>query len=63
MEATIPLDDREPQEAAATREAALGWAMTHQPTRQAYRRCTGEDAGPTLDRYREWVEENLTGSI
>lgn len=41
---------------------ALGWAFTDPPTREAYRRCTGEDIAPTLDRYREWAEENLIGS-
>ena len=39
----------------------LGWAMTHEPTREAYRRSTDEDIAPTLDRYREWVEENVIG--
>ncbi|MEY9198334.1 hypothetical protein ABIA16_003450 [Sinorhizobium fredii] len=41
--------------------AALGWALTHEPTRRAYARCTGEDIAPALDRYRQWVEENLVG--
>lgn len=40
---------------------ALGWAFTHPPTREAYRRSTGEDIAPALDRYREWVEENIIG--
>jgi hypothetical protein len=35
--------------------------MSHQPTREAYRRCTGEDVGPTLDRYQAWLEENIIG--
>ncbi len=39
----------------------LGWAFTHGPTREAYRRSTGEDVAPALDRYREWVEENVVG--
>jgi len=41
---------------------ALGWAFTHAPTQEAYRRSTGEDAAAVLDRYREWVEENVVGS-
>lgn len=44
------------------RLALLGWSVTHEPSREAYRRCTGDDAGPALDRYREWVEANLIGS-
>lgn len=56
---TIEADDRaQPEE---SHKAALGWAITHEPTRQAYTRCTGEDAGPALDRYREWIEANLIG--
>ena len=35
--------------------------QTMSSNREAYRLCTGEDAGATLDRYREWVEENLIG--
>ncbi|ACE89482.1 hypothetical protein RHECIAT_CH0000489 [Rhizobium etli CIAT 652] len=41
--------------------AAVGWAIQHAPTREAYRRSTGEDLGPALDRYRLWVEENVIG--
>ncbi len=41
--------------------AALGWAVTHKPTMEAYRRSTGEDIAPALDRYRAWVEENVIG--
>ncbi|WP_429820292.1 hypothetical protein [Ensifer sp. B1-9] len=41
--------------------AALGWAVSHKPTMEAYRRSTGEDIAPALDRYRAWVEENLCG--
>ncbi|MEZ0002053.1 hypothetical protein [Sinorhizobium fredii] len=41
--------------------AALGWAIQHAPTREAYRRSTGEDIAPALDRYREWLEENFIG--
>ncbi|WP_037461292.1 hypothetical protein [Sinorhizobium fredii] len=41
--------------------AALGWAFLHPPTREAFRRSTGEDIAPALERYREWVEENLVG--
>ncbi|MGX1256622.1 hypothetical protein [Sinorhizobium fredii] len=41
--------------------AALGWAFLHEPTREAFRRSTGEDVAPALDRYREWVEENFIG--
>ncbi len=44
------------------RLATIGWAMAHQPTRDAYRRCTGEDMGPALDRYRAWLEENIIGA-
>lgn len=42
--------------------AAMGWAITHKPTVEAYRRSTGEDISPALDRYREWVEENVIGT-
>lgn len=42
--------------------ASMGWAMCHQPTREAYRRCTGEDVGPALDRYQAWLEENIIGT-
>lgn len=38
---------------------ALVWALSHQPTREAYRKCTGEDAGPVLDRYVAWARENI----
>lgn len=41
--------------------ATLGWAVTHAPTIEAYRRSTGEDIAPALDRYREWLEENVIG--
>ncbi|MFB2602830.1 hypothetical protein ACE04B_12525 [Rhizobium phaseoli] len=41
--------------------AALGWAIQHAPTREAYRRSTGEDISPALDRYRQWLEENVIG--
>ncbi|AWI58624.1 hypothetical protein [Sinorhizobium fredii] len=41
--------------------AALGWALLHPPTREAFRRSTGEDINPALDRYRQWLEENLVG--
>jgi hypothetical protein len=41
--------------------AALGWAVSHKPTMEAYRRSTGEDIAPALDRYREWIEENVIG--
>ena len=40
---------------------ALAWAIRHQPTREAYRKCTGEDAGPVLDRYVAWAQENIIG--
>lgn len=43
--------------------ALWGWAFVHGPTREAYRRSTGEDVGPAIDRYREWVEENLVGCL
>ncbi|WOS62162.1 hypothetical protein [Sinorhizobium fredii] len=41
--------------------AALGWAFLHQPTREAFRRSTGEDIAPALDRYRQWLEANVIG--
>ncbi|MEY9780346.1 hypothetical protein [Sinorhizobium fredii] len=41
--------------------AVLGWAIQHAPTREAYRRSTGEDISPAIDRYREWLEENIIG--
>jgi hypothetical protein len=40
---------------------ALGWAVTHDPTQEAYRRSTGEDIAPALARYRQWLEENIIG--
>jgi hypothetical protein len=40
---------------------ALGWAFTHAETREAYRRATGEDITPSLDRYRRWLEQSLLG--
>lgn len=40
---------------------ALVWAFTHTPTQEAYRRSTGEDIAPALNRYRQWLEENITG--
>lgn len=46
-----------------TTNTALSWAITHEPTRQAYARCTGEDVGPSLDRYVAWLEENILGPI
>ena len=39
----------------------LGWAVTDKPTQEAYRKCTGEDAGPVLDRYVAWARENIIG--
>ncbi len=42
-------------------DEALAWALLHQPTREAYRRSTGEDIGPALERYRMWLAENLVG--
>lgn len=44
-----------------TTDTALAWAITHEPTRQAYARCTGEDVGPALDRYVSWLRENVIG--
>lgn len=41
--------------------AALGWAFSHKATMEAYRRSTGEDIAPALDRYQAWVEENIVG--
>lgn len=55
---------RKPLIAAALPRAsaeAIGWAVTHEPTREAYHRCTGEDAGPVLDRHRAWLAENIIG--
>lgn len=40
---------------------ALLWAIYDRPTREAYRKCTGEDAGPVLDRYVAWAQENIIG--
>lgn len=40
---------------------ALLWAIQDRPTREAYRKCTGEDAGPVLDRYVAWAQENIIG--
>lgn len=40
---------------------AIAWAIRHQPTREAYQKCTGEDAGPVLDRYIAWAQENIIG--
>ncbi|MDX0210201.1 hypothetical protein GOC35_00595 [Sinorhizobium meliloti] len=42
--------------------AALAWAISHEPTREAYRRSTGESIGPALDRYVAWLRENLIGA-
>lgn len=42
-------------------DAALAWAVTHAPTREAYRRSTGENIGPALDRYVDWLRENIIG--
>jgi len=39
----------------------LGWAVTDKPTQEAYRKCTGEDAGSVLDRYVSWAQENIIG--
>ncbi|RSC36411.1 hypothetical protein EGT36_03260 [Agrobacterium sp. FDAARGOS_525] len=39
----------------------LGWAVTDKQTQEAYRKCTGEDAGPVLDRYVSWARENIIG--
>ncbi|MDX0849372.1 hypothetical protein GOD74_13240 [Sinorhizobium medicae] len=44
-------------------DSALAWAITHEPTREAYRLSTGEDVGPSLDRYIAWLEENILGPI
>jgi hypothetical protein len=41
--------------------ALLGWAIQHKATLEAYRRSTGEDVGPVLERYRLWCEENVIG--
>jgi len=40
---------------------ALLWAIHDRPTREAYQKCTGEDAGPVLDRYVAWAQENIIG--
>ena len=42
---------------------ALLWAIYDRPTREAYRKCTGEDAGPVLDRYVAWAQENIIGDV
>lgn len=60
VEQSLPEVD-DPAAVVVDRMALLGWSVTHEPSREAYRLCTGEDAGPTLDRYLEWVEENLIG--
>lgn len=57
-----PLPADEAHAPAVDRLALLDWSVSHEPSREAYRRCTGDDAGPTLDRYRQWVEANLLGS-
>jgi len=56
---TIEADGR--SQSSETYQAALGWAFVHVPTRQTFMRCTGEDIGSALDRYRTWAEENLAG--
>ncbi|RVI06480.1 hypothetical protein CN205_13920 [Sinorhizobium meliloti] len=43
--------------------AALAWAISHEPTREAYRRSTGESIGPALDRYVAWLRENIIGGV
>ncbi|MDX0581954.1 hypothetical protein GOD01_03360 [Sinorhizobium medicae] len=43
-------------------DSALAWAISHEPTREAYRRSTGESIGPALDRYVAWLRENIIGS-
>lgn len=48
-------------QAAESYQAALAWALLHAPTREAYKRCTGEEVAPVIDRYREWLEANLIG--
>jgi hypothetical protein len=42
-------------------DSALAWAISHEPTREAYRRSTGESIGPALDRYVSWLRENIIG--
>ncbi|MHC2488149.1 hypothetical protein CN068_06915 [Sinorhizobium meliloti] len=39
----------------------LAWAISHEPTREAYRRSTGESIGPALDRYVAWLRGNIIG--
>lgn len=39
----------------------LGWAVADKATQEAYRKCTGEDAGPVLERYVAWAQENIIG--
>lgn len=71
----LPMEELEPQDQVARKPLIatsgeidyrlyeiLGWAMTHAPTREAYRRCTGEDAGAVLDRYQAWLAENVIGT-
>ena len=43
------------------RSKRLGWAFTDPLTIEAYRRATGEDIGPSLFQFRQWVEENIIG--
>ena len=56
-----PATSQDSRPAPADYLALFGWAFQHQPTREAYRRATGEDISPTLDRFRAWVEANLIG--
>lgn len=50
------------QKQSGAREV-LAWAFLHEPTREAYRRSMGEDIAIAMDRYRDWVEENLIGGV
>lgn len=59
---TVEVHDTHTFGRSAAHMEALGWAFTHAPTQEAYRRSTGEDAALVLERYRQWVEENVVGS-
>lgn len=60
MSKNLPSDNRTPVMDYSTLDI-LGWAVTDKPTQEAYRKCTGEDAAPALDRYVAWARENIIG--
>lgn len=57
----IPDSDPEEGYPLLVNADALLWAIYDRPTREAYRKCTGEDAGLVLDRYVAWAQENIIG--